>query len=101
MVNDSGSLGFVFSKVKMCDSTRAERTLLSAASRGIARRKRERIYSFPLCLRVKRDILPTLSRSRHLNINAWEDALVEELSVKMKLHVSGSLELFEDDFIHL
>ena len=35
------------------------------------------------------------------NVDGGEDALVAEHAVQLQLHVSGSLELLEDDFVHL
>ncbi|CAB4570384.1 unannotated protein [freshwater metagenome] len=36
-----------------------------------------------------------------VDIDRWEDSLICELSIEFELHVSGALELLEDDLIHL
>src|SRR5579863_2412478 len=41
-----------------------------------------------------------LSRAGALDVDGREDALIDQLAVEDDLHVAGSLELFEDDFVH-
>ena len=48
---------------------------------------------------VDQEVVSTCARSH--NVDGREDALVRQATVELELHVAGSLEFFEDDFIHL
>src|SRR5262249_6200255 len=37
----------------------------------------------------------------HLDVHRREDPLVEQISVQVELHVTGTFELFEDEVVHL
>src|SRR5579884_3653689 len=41
-----------------------------------------------------------LARSRAIDIDGWEDALVPQFAVQVDFHIAGAFELFKDHVVH-
>src|SRR5579884_1687480 len=41
-----------------------------------------------------------LARSRAIDIDGWEDALIHQLAVQVDFHIAGAFELFKDHVVH-
>ena len=41
------------------------------------------------------------TRTRSDRINSWEDTTVRQRAIELHFHIAGTLELFEDNLVHL